>query len=233
MSGLVELCLESAHDVRRAFQLGAKRVELCRDRGCGGLTPEPNVLDEACQNGQGQVQVLIRPRAGDFLFNANDRSRITRDIDRARNAGASGVVIGSLCPDRRVDREVVGEWIARARPLSVTFHKAFDETPDPLEALDSLIELGCDRVLTSGQAVNASKGLAVLGQLITAAQGRIKVMAGGGIRQADLPAIRSLGVEEVHVGSCILHQGQVDDTLIRKVIETWELLINQRRPGQN
>jgi uncharacterized protein (DUF952 family) len=142
-----------------------------------------------------------------------------RDIEMAKSHGASGVVLGLLDADGRIDRELTAWMVKAARPMSVTFHKAFDVTRDPFEALDDLIALGVDRILTSGHASTAIHGLSTLVELTRRARGRIAVMAGGSIRIDQIPAIIAAGVKEIHLGSAACLGGVTDAGLVRRIVE--------------
>jgi copper homeostasis protein len=148
------------------------------------------------------TQVLVRPRGGDFILDAEELAEMLLDVELARRLGAAGVVIGALTPDATVDVPAMTRLIVAARPLSVTFHKAFDLLADPLTALDTLARLGVDRVLTSGGPSPARANLDQLRRSVVYAAGRLVVMAGGGIAEGDVPnLLDATGVEEVHLGS--------------------------------
>jgi copper homeostasis protein len=135
------------------------------------------------------LHVMIRPRGGDFLFDDDEFGIMEADIDTAKTEGADGVVIGLLGADGAVDAERTRVLIARARPMAVTFHRAFDMTPDPFEALETLVALGVDRVLTSGQEASVLEGLPLIAELVRKAGRRIIVMPGGGITQRNAERI--------------------------------------------
>ncbi len=173
---------------------------------------------------QFRSHVLIRPRAGDFwavlTYCLEIEAIDAQHIDTlARSLGASGVVLGLLDADGRIDRELTAWMVKAARPMSVTFHKAFDAARDPFEALDDLISLGVDRVLTSGHAPTAMEGLSTLVELTRRASGRIAVMAGGSIRIDQIRAIIAAGVKEIHLGSAACLGGVTDAGLVRRIVE--------------
>jgi copper homeostasis protein len=148
------------------------------------------------------VHVLIRPRAGDFCYSDLEFDVMQHDIDVAKSLGAEGVVIGALNPDGTINRAPLAQLIARARPMRVTFHRAFDLTPDPFTALETLAELGVDFVLTSGRQPHALAGLPLLESLADAARGRIRIIAGGGLTAEDVPRIvASHKIRDVHLHS--------------------------------
>jgi copper homeostasis protein len=224
MASAVEICVESVGSAVAAWEGGADRVELCVDRACDGLTPSPSDVADACRALSIPVHVLIRPRAGDFVYSDDEFRRMRDEVVMAGESGASGVVIGMLHPDGSVDTERTAALIDLARPLSVTFHKAFDLARDPIAALDALLDLGVDRLLTSGQAPTAREGAGLLATLVERAGGRLAVMAGGGVAEADLPVLRASGLDEIHIGSSVLTAGRTDPARVLGVVEAWRRL---------
>jgi copper homeostasis protein len=199
---VVEACVDSVEAALAAQEGGADRVELCADLLEGGITPSGGTVQLACDCLDIPVNVIIRPRGGDFCYSDVEFEAMKRDIDLAAEAGANGVVIGILNPDGTVDVERTGALVERARPLSVTFHRAFDVSRDPYEALEALIGLGIDRVLTSGQEPSVLEGLDLIVDLVRAAGERIVVMPGGGITERNIGKIvAASGVREVHVAA--------------------------------
>jgi copper homeostasis protein len=198
---IIEICLDSVAGVRAAVEAGAARVELCSALLEGGLTPTPGMIERAVEAAAGRVKVhvIIRPRGGDFLYDADEFAVMERDIDAAKAAGADGVVIGILNADASIDRVRTAALIARARPLSVTFHRAFDVSRDPLGSLDMLIDLGIDRLLSSGQEPSVLQGAPLIRDLITRADGRIVIMPGGDITDRNVTRILAeTGAREIH-----------------------------------
>jgi copper homeostasis protein len=199
---VVEACVDSVEAALAAQEGGADRVELCADLLEGGITPSGGTVQLACDCLDIPVNVIIRPRGGDFCYSDVEFEAMKRDIDLAAEAGANGVVIGILNPDGTVDVERTGALVELARPLSVTFHRAFDVSRDPYEALEALIGLGIDRVLTSGQEPSVLEGLDLIVDLVRAAGERIVVMPGGGITERNIAKIvAASGVKEVHVAA--------------------------------
>ena len=188
---IFEICVDSVAGVRAAHAAGADRVELCSDLIEGGITPSGGLIRQARSVAEIKLNVMIRPRGGDFLFDADEFQIMEADIDAAKAEGADGVVIGLLMADGSIDAERTRALIARARPLSVTFHRAFDMTPDPFQALETLIELGVDRVLTSGQEASVLEGLPLVAELVRRAGERIIAMPGGGITGRNVERIVS------------------------------------------
>ncbi|MGE3818008.1 MAG: copper homeostasis protein CutC, partial [Isosphaeraceae bacterium] len=214
----VEVCVEGVRGAVAAAEGGADRVELCEALDVDGLTPHPAEVAEACRRLTIPVHVLIRPRAGGFIHDSSEFETMSQSLIVAKRSGALGIVIGANRPDGSVDRALVAALVERARPLSVTFHKAFDTTADPMAALEDLIALGIDRVLTSGQAATAREGLGLLEALVRRAAGRIVVMAGGRVREGDLPALGAAGIVEVHGASAVMTEGQTDPAKVRSFV---------------
>ncbi len=194
-----EICLDSVDGVRAAAASGAQRVELCANLLEGGTTPSLGLIRRARAVAGIGLQVIIRPRGGDFLYDADEFAAMRVDVEAAKAEGADGVVIGMLTADGRLDRERMAELVAIARPMAVTCHRAFDMARDAGEALETLIELGIERVLTSGQEASALEGLPVIAALVRQAAGRIIVMPGGGITERNAARIvQGSGAEELH-----------------------------------
>jgi copper homeostasis protein len=196
---ICEVCVDSVAGVRAAKAAGADRVELCGDLLEGGTTPSWGMIRQARTVANIALNVMIRPRGGDFLFDDDELAIMEADIDAAKTAGADGVVIGLLTADGAVDAKRTRTLIARARPMSVTFHRAFDMTPDAFEALETLAGLGVERVLTSGQEVTVLEGLPLIVELIRRAGTRIIVMPGGGITARNAERIvAAANPREIH-----------------------------------
>jgi len=198
-SVLLEVCATSVGSARAAERGGADRIELCSNLAVGGLTPDPALLASVLEAISIPVHVLIRPRAGDFVYTPAEFERMCREIEQAKSAGAAGVVIGILLPDGRIDVPRTRTLAQIARPLRVTFHRAFDETPDLFEALEDVIRGGADILLTSGGAPDIVSGSAAISRLRTQAGARLQIMAGGGLNVGNLADfVRSTGVLCLH-----------------------------------
>jgi len=188
-----------------AERAGADRAELCSALELGGLTPGPGTLAEARAQLAIPLVVLVRPRRGDFLYSPADLAAAWRDVQAARAAGADGVALGLLDREGDLDRERTAALVEFARPMTVTFHRAFDLMRDRERALEQLVELGIERVLTSGGASDVHAGEKSLARLVERAAGRIVVMAGGGVRPATVAQlVASTGVPEVHLSARVL-----------------------------
>lgn len=198
----VEICVDSVAGALAAERGGADRVELCDNLIEGGTTPSAGCLKLARQQLHLGLQVIIRPRGGDFLYTDLEFEVMRGDVRFAREAGANGVVIGCLTANGDIDLSRTRELVALARPLNVTFHRAFDMCRDPRQALEELVSLGIERVLTSGQEASCLEGLELVAQLHQQAAGRIIVMAGGGITRRNVGRIvAGTGVTEVHLSA--------------------------------
>jgi copper homeostasis protein len=196
---LFELCVESLEASLAAQAGGASRVELCSELACGGTTPDPALLAAVCQAIRIPVYVLIRPHAAHFVFNGEEFREMQAQIETARRLGAAGIVTGILCPGGRVDVERSRQLIEQARPMAATFHRAFDETPDLFEALEDVIHCGADYLLTSGGAEDVLSGVDRIAALERRAAGRIRIMAGGGLRLENVIEILSRsGISALH-----------------------------------
>ncbi len=195
-----EICVDSVEGALAAQTGGAQRIELCANLLEGGTTPSSGTIALARHHLQIGLQVIIRPRGGDFCYSEIEFAVMRYEVEAAKHLGADGIVIGLLNPDGTVDKTRSAELIALARPLNVTFHRAFDMTCDPHQALEDLIDLGVDRVLTSGQESSALEGLDLITALVQQAKGRISVMPGGGINARNLSKIvAQSGVGELHM----------------------------------
>ena len=181
--------MDSVAGVRAAREAGAQRVELCADLLEGGITPSLGAIRQARTVAGIDLNVMIRPRGGDFLFNEDEFATMRADIEAAKAEGANGIVIGLLTAAGEIDVGRTRELVTLARPLSVTFHRAFDVAAEPFRALETLIELGVDRVLTSGQEANVLEGLPLIVELTKRAGDRIVIMPGGGITARNVERI--------------------------------------------
>ncbi|HWZ62753.1 MAG TPA: copper homeostasis protein CutC [Steroidobacteraceae bacterium] len=205
---MLEVCVEDLSGLREALAGGAGRIELCSALSLGGLTPSAALVGVAVR-GSVPVHVLIRPRAGDFLYDRGEEELIATDIRAAVDAGAAGVAIGANRPGALLDGPMLQRLVSVAREaaarrdtsVALTLHRAFDLCADPLAALEAVITLGFDRVLTSGGAGSAMAGRQMLAALANQARGRIRILAAGGIDPGNVAAVLDTGVDEIHA-SC-------------------------------
>lgn len=195
----VEVCVDSVPSAVAAQEGGAHRVELCDNLLEGGTTPSAGAVEVARRRLAIGLQVIVRPRGGDFCYSDLDYDVMRRDVALAKDLGADGVVIGILTDEGRVDLERTRGLVELARPLSVTFHRAFDMTRDAREALEDLAGLGIDRVLTTGQEDSIWDGLDLVAELVKRAGDRIVVMPGGCHDRNVRAVVARTGAREVHV----------------------------------
>lgn len=204
----LEICCGDLASVLAAKKGGAQRIELCSGLSEGGLTPSIGLIKAAVATGIPNINVLIRPRPGDFLYSTEELSLMEDDIKTAISAGATGIVIGVLTPDGDIDMNACERLIKAARDeaqslgresLNITFHRAFDVSRDADKSLNDIILLGCDCLLTSGMAPTAVKGLPALQRLSRVASGRISIMAGSGVNPANArDIINATEVDSIH-----------------------------------
>jgi copper homeostasis protein len=183
---LFELCVETLQAAQAADLGGADRIELCERLDIGGVTPGEKLISATIQALSIPVHVLIRPRGGDFAYSDAEFDQMKQQVQWVRHAGAAGVALGVLLADGRVDEVRSRELVELARPMKVTFHRAFDRTPDMSEALEAVIRAGADCLLTSGGAPNVLEGVKQLKTLGLQAGDRIQIMAGGGLRLTSM-----------------------------------------------
>ena len=197
---LVEACVDSVASSLAAERGGARRLELCDALFDGGTTPSAGMIAACKEVVLIPVFVMIRPRGGGFVYSEAERDVMRRDVVFARELGADGMVIGGLLPDGTVDVALVRSLVDAARGLPVTFHRAFDATPDLNASLEALAEHGVQRVLTAGGTSSAADGVTSLAELVRQAGSRLVVMAGGGVREGNVRSmVLASGVREVHV----------------------------------
>ena len=197
---IIEACVNSAISAIEARKGGASRVELCENLHDGGTTPSAGTIKFAMKNLHISLFVMIRPRGGDFLYSGDEFEIMREDVIVAKKLGADGVVFGILLPDGNIDKERMKILVDLARPMGITCHRAFDMTADPFKAMEDLISLGVDRILTSGQQPTAPSGASLIKELIIKSAGRIIIMPGSGVKEHNIvELIRTTGASEVHI----------------------------------
>ncbi|MBI5404084.1 MAG: copper homeostasis protein CutC [Ignavibacteriae bacterium] len=185
-----------------AQKAGADRVELCSNQPEGGVTPSYGLIDLARKNLHIDLNVIIRPRGGNFVYTDSELNIMENDILVCKELGINGVVFGVLNEDKTIDKTVNSELVQIASPLATTFHRAFDETPDAMKALEDVIDCGFTRILTSGQKISAIEGTKLISGLIEAAGQKIIIMPGGGIRKENIKElIQITKAKEYHSSS--------------------------------
>jgi copper homeostasis protein len=198
---LLEICANSYQSALNAQEAGAHRLELCQELSVGGITPSYGLLKQITDNLSLPVFVLIRPRSGNFVYTEKEFDIMKQDIQLCKNLGYSGIVSGVLKEDNTIDIERTKELIELSKPLEFTFHRAFDCVDNTSKSLEQLIDLGIKRVLTSGLETSAEKGLNILKQLHEQANGRITILAGGGINSDNAKLFKDIGLNEIHASA--------------------------------
>lgn len=199
---ILEICTNSVQSCIQAERGGAARVELCTAIPEGGTTPSYGEIMIARKSISIDLNVIIRPRSGDFLYSRIEIDAMKHDIEICKALGANGVVFGMLTADGDVDKALCKELLAQCEGLSATFHRAFDVCRDPMVALEEIISLGFDRILTSGQAATAFEGRELIGKLVQKAGERVIIMPGCGVNEDNIVAIReATGAKEFHLSA--------------------------------
>lgn len=199
---LIEICVDSVASAVAAERGGAARIELCSGLDDGGVTPSAGMIEAVRSKISIGLQVIIRPRAGDFCYEPQEFEVMRKDILTAKSLGADGVVLGILDPNAHVDVSRTRDLVMLARPMNVTFHRAFDVSSDLFRALDDVCNTGASRLLTSGGEQNCVRGAETIRKLVELGSGRIAIMAGRGINESNATSIiERTGVSEIHVGS--------------------------------
>jgi len=207
----LEICAFNLSSALIAQQSGADRIELCASPEEGGTTPSPGLIRTARELLRIQLYPIIRPRGGDFLYSDEEYLTMLRDIDYCKQVGCNGVVIGLLKKDGSIDKERCSRLVEAAYPMGVTFHRAFDWAINPYEALEDIISLGCERILTSGQRPTAMEGAGMIDQLVRAADERIVIMPGSGVRASNIIALaEATGASEFHTSARLKQASAMD-----------------------
>lgn len=195
----LEICVDRVDSAAAAIAGGADRLEVCGALSLGGISPSWGLVERCVELSGGAVMMMVRPHAGGFTYADDDWGAIEADVRAAQRLGVRGVVFGALDAERRIDRELTRRFVELARPLEVTFHRAFDLAAEPERALEALIELRVDRLLTSGQAPSAYEGRELLRRLQTQAFGRLTIIAGAGVSGENAgELLAATGVSELH-----------------------------------
>ncbi len=197
----LEICASNYQSAINAQEAGAQRIELCQELAIGGITPSHGLLKQVLDTLSIPVFVLIRPRSGNFTYSEAEFDIMKQNIQLCKDLGASGIISGVLNLDNTIDIERTKELVELSNPLPFTFHRAFDWTPKPVKAMYSLMEIGVERILTSGQQTSAEKGLELLIKLKDKAQNRITILPGGGINSTNASLFKSNGFNEIHASA--------------------------------
>lgn len=202
---ILEICASNYQSAINAEMAGAHRIELCSELAIGGITPSFGFIKQVIENVKIPVFVLIRPRSGNFVYSKDEFDIMKEDIQMCKDLGCKGIVSGILDVDNSIDIERTEQLVKLANPLTFTFNRAFDSTPNPYEAMEQLIRLNVDRILTSGQESSAERGIFVLQQLKKLANGRIIILPAGGINSENILVFKGGGFEEVHCSASIIN----------------------------
>ena len=205
----IEICAFSIDAAKIAEKAGADRIELCSNPMEGGTTPHFGLIKAVCEKVKIPVYPIIRPRGGDFCYLDDELELIKNDILICKELGCKGIAIGILTKTNKVDLVRLKQIVELAHPMRVTFIRAFDVTPDPFEALEQIIEAGCERILTSGQAPYAADATTLIKKLVEQAGDRISIMPGSGVRAENLKQlIKATGAWEFHSSARIFIPNQ-------------------------
>ena len=197
---LLEICVDSFESARRASENGADRLELCGDLLVGGVSPSPFLIEQVVERIKTPVNVLLRPRFGDFCFTEEEKEVMLKEIEFCVNAGVNGIVIGALTPEGDLDVPFLSQCMAAAGDLEVTLHRCFDVCRDGFEAIETACDLGIQTILTSGQMATAPRGAENLKAFRKFAADRIHLMAGSGVSAANIPQLhRETGICHFHL----------------------------------
>ncbi|MEJ6792222.1 MAG: copper homeostasis protein CutC [Lacinutrix sp.] len=215
----LEICANSYQSAKNAQEAGAHRIELCSELAIGGITPNYGLLKKVAENLSIETFILIRPRSGNFTYSIEEFEIMKTNIELCKNLGFSGIVSGVLNADNTIDLKRIKALIELSKPMQFTFHRAFDWTPNPEEALQKLITLGATRILTSGQHTSAEKGIETLKRLKDKAENKIIILPGGGISIENAIQFKNESFKEIHASL----------TQLEKVNETPTISMNSNK----
>jgi copper homeostasis protein len=211
----LEICCFNLASALIAQQAGAQRVELCASPAEGGTTPSAGVIRVAREHLQIALYPIIRPRGGDYLYSGDEFRVMQKEVEYCKQAGCDGVVIGVLKTDGSVDKERAERLVELAYPMGVTFNRAFDWVAHPFEAMEDIIAIGCERILTSGQLPIAMEGIALINELVREADERIVIMPGSGVRASNITVlVEKTGASEYHTSARVLQPSGMQYTSI-------------------
>jgi copper homeostasis protein len=198
---------------RAAQAAGAQRIELCDNPGEGGTTPSHGFITAARKLLQVPLYPLIRPRGGDFFYSSLEFEIMMTDLQTCKELGCDGVVLGLLNKDGSIDKKRTARLVELAYPMEVGFHRAFDRCANPFEALEHIIDTGCERILTSGQQPTAVQGAMLIGELVNQANGRISIMPGSGVNSSNIIELaQKTGATEFHSSARMFVPGMMEYT---------------------
>jgi len=213
-----ELCAASLEAIRLAKELNFDRIELCQNLEQGGITPSYGMIEYAIAYGI-DTHVLIRPRPGGFTYSEDEVEVMLRDILNCKEMGAKGIVIGVLTESGEIDREILMEFMEKAKGMEVTFHRAFDDCFDWKKSIDILIECKVNRILSSGLARNVEIGMPILQEMMAYSSGRIEIMTGGGVNAANIGRLhKELKPDAIHFSGTVKFQQDEDSLFSESVL---------------
>ncbi len=201
---ILEICTSSFKSAHNAQNAGAQRIELCAELAIGGITPSYGLIKQVVDTLSIAVNVLIRPRSGNFTYSDAEFDIMKQDIQLCKNLGCAGIVSGILNSDNTIDLDRTKELIELSKPLPFTFHRAFDWTPNAKTAISQLLTLGAHGILTSGQNTSAEKGLSLLMELQEFAGDKINILPGGGINSENAGLFKAVGFDEIHASASVI-----------------------------
>ncbi len=212
MSVTIEVCIDNLESLSNAIAGGANRIELCSSLALGGLTPSYGLMKQAVRYSSVPIYAMIRPRQGDFLYSSDDIESMLQDIFIAKQLGLQGVVFGALTAQGNIDESVCRQLMQAAQGMGVTFHRAIDQCQDYATALEQIVALGCQRILTSGLAPTAEQGITTIAKMNKLAQGRISIMAGAGVNASNAKYIIDHSqIQEIHLSAKTTRPSKMGD----------------------
>ena len=215
----LEICASNYQSALNAQKAEANRIELCSELAIGGITPSYGLIKQTLDTLSIPVFILIRPRSGNFTYSDAEFNIMKHNIQLFKKMGCSGIVSGVLNEDHTIDTERTKKLIELAKPLPFTFHRAFDWTPNPTEALEQLVNIGANRVLTSGQGASGKENIELLIDLKNKANNRITILACGGVNFSNVKLFKKYGFNEIHASA----------STINKVIEIPKVKMNSEK----
>ena len=226
---IVECCANSVSSALTAIQAGANRIELCKNLENGGETPDYSDILELRNLTNIDLHILILPKANNFIYSNKDLKKIIEDIQFCKKNNINGVVIGALNKDLSINMKQTKELVEIARPMRVTFHRAFDTISKLENNLNKIIECGCDYLLTSGQKPNVDDGLNNISKLVKQSSQKIKIIAGGGVNHNNVESLYKIGVREFHLSGTLKNKSKILETDYNLI----NLLVKKLRDIQN
>ena len=226
---IVECCANSVSSALTAIQAGANRIELCKNLENGGETPDYSDILDLRNLTNIDLHILILPKANNFIYSNKDLKKIIEDIQFCKKNNINGVVIGALNKDLSINMNQTKELVEIARPMRVTFHRAFDTISKLENDLNKIIECGCDYLLTSGQKPNVDNGLNNISKLVKKSSKKIKIIAGGGVNHNNVESLYKIGVREFHLSGTLKNKSKILETDYNLI----NLLVKKLRDIQN